>query len=339
MAVPFSGYGTAVGLVSIMIAVSGILLGLGIASGDRKLKELGREELYQSVMNGVIVGSLFAALVPGGIIATLISSLTPAGMQCSGVLSQNYAICFANNFLVGLTPVNVSGSSYPTLMDSALSLLLPVSGIYGAVSFIASLRVDVVVASFSFSTVLQPVVSLLSYIISALSFTIASLEIQSMLLYFVAATSLPVLLPIGLVLRTFYFTRRLGGAILAVTLALFVVLPLTYVMDAQLVASYSQNAGVIGNVSLAASSIKQNVTQSLLGKSASAGVFSGISDALSSFVTYVEGELDAVMKVVALIIVEAFFLPLFSIIVTVVSARELARILGSEISFGKFDIF
>ncbi|EQD42156.1 hypothetical protein B2A_10463, partial [mine drainage metagenome] len=31
--------------------------------------------------------------------------------------------------------------------------------------------------------------------------------------------------------------------------------------------------------------------------------------------------------------------PIFSVILTIISAREFARILGTEVSFGRFDIF
>lgn len=339
MTVPFQGYEIAVGLVSIMIAVSGIVLGIGIAIGDRKLKEIGRDELYQSVINGVMVGALFAALVPGGIISSLVNSLAPSGVQCSGVMSANYAICFASNFLTGLTPVNVAGHIYPTLMDSTLGLLLPSAAIYGAVSFIASIKVTAVMVSFGFGTLLQPVVGMLRYVIEALSFTLASLEIQGVLLYFIAATSLSALLPIGLILRSFYFTRRLGGAIIAITIALFVVFPLTYVMDAQLVSAYSAGTSGVGAISSTANSLKENVSGSLLSANVPTSVLSDISSGISSFVSMVEADLTTVMNIVAMIIVEAFFLPLFSVMLTIVSARELARILGSELSFGKFDMF
>ncbi len=339
MAVPFQGYEIAVGLVSIMIAVSGILLGIGIAVGDRKLKEIGRDELYQSIANGIIVGALFTALVPGGMVANLINSLVPSDVQCSGVMAANYAICFASNFLTGLSPITVNGHAYPTLMDSTLGLLVPAASIYGVVSFIASIKITAVFASFGFGTLLQPVVSILGYMIEALSLTVASLEIQGILLYFVAATSLTILLPIGLVLRSFYFTRRLGGAIIAVTIALFVVFPLTYVMDAQLVSTYSVGTSGIGAISSTANSLKSNVTGSLLGNNVSTSVLADITTGLSSFVSTVEDDINVFMNGVAMIIVEAFFLPLFSLMLTMVSARELARILGSELSFGKFDMF
>ena len=76
--------------------------------------------------------------------------------------------------------------------------------------------------------------------------------------------------------------------------------------------------------------MQQNATPNLL-ESASGQV--------CSFLTYIESLISQIINMVTIVIVEAFFLPIFSLILTVVSARELAKILGSELSFGKFDIF
>ncbi len=59
------------------------------------------------------------------------------------------------------------------------------------------------------------------------------------MLVFVAAGTLSVILPAGLVLRTFYPTRKLGGFLIAVAIGLYVVLPLSYVFNAMLANSYS----------------------------------------------------------------------------------------------------
>lgn len=337
----FAGYSVAIGVVSIMLAVSGIILGLGIAANDRKLRDFGREELYQSVINGVIIGSLFAALAPGGLISGIVGSVVPAqpAMQCSGLLSSNYAICFANTFLVGLQPVTVGNSTYPTLMQSSLAVFVPAVAIYGGIAFLSSLNINAVVVSVSLGAVLKPAVTLLNYVISALTFTMAGLEMQSILLQFIAGTALSVLIPAGLILRAFYFTRRLGGAILALTIALFAVFPLTYVMDAQLVASYStSNAEAMQSIAGNVTAIGANIGGAINGN-VTTGIVSGIAGKVQGFFSYIETQLGMFASAVASLLVEAFLLPVFSLILTMVSARELARILGSEISFGKFDMF
>ena len=54
---PFGAYGfsIAVYVIGIMLSIAGISLGIGYAANKRSLKEFGKEEIYQSVINGVLV--------------------------------------------------------------------------------------------------------------------------------------------------------------------------------------------------------------------------------------------------------------------------------------------
>ena len=47
-----TGYEISVYVISIMIAISGISLGIGYAFNEKRFKEFGKEELYQSVTDG-----------------------------------------------------------------------------------------------------------------------------------------------------------------------------------------------------------------------------------------------------------------------------------------------
>ncbi len=339
----FSGYYIAIGIVSIMIAVSGMVLGIGIALQDRKLTEIGKTELYQSLINGAIVGILVVSFLPGGLISGLINSITTSSgisMACPAPLNANQAICFAHNYLVGLYPVEIGGHSYPSLLDSVMSLLLPVSALYGTIAAISGLKVSIVVVSIGFTALAQPVLTQLNYIITALSLTLLSLEIQGILLEFVAAVSLSILLPIGLILRTFYFTRRLGGAILAITIALFAVLPLAYILDTQMMSTYSLSTGVSLNQSIQNSTAVQHSVLASIGvQNLTASSATSIIGEIGGLFSGLTGLVDNLLNTISGLIMEAFLFPIFSIILTIISAREFARILGTEVSFGKFDIF
>ena len=195
---PFLGYGIAMGLVSIMVAMSGIILGIGLAMDDRKLKELGRSELYQAIINGIIVGSLFLAFSQGG--RNDVAYQFRRDRFFGRVLHRNTIKQLCHMLC---TPVPCRRKSRNDkrpklsrrLMDSALGVLAPTVGIYAALSFVASLKVSLVIVSFGFTAMLQPVLNVLNYIMTSLSMTMASLEIQGILLEFVAGTALSVLLP------------------------------------------------------------------------------------------------------------------------------------------------
>jgi len=340
----FPGYAIAIAIIAIMLAVAGILLGLGYSLDDRKLKELGRAELIQSLINGVIVGSLFIAFSPGGLVINLINSIAvmPNPSYCTGALSSNSAICFAYNYLAGYTSVTINGVKHQTLLSSALSLLVPLSMLYVILGVIGALKVGIGIISFSFSGLLNPLLSQLNYAISAIVFAITGIEVQAVLLKFVGLTAVPVLLPTGIVLRTFYFTRRLGGAIIAVAIGLFAVLPLTYLLDAQLSGEYSSsmNAATISSLITNSTQVKNALSGiNAQSNTISLGFLDPVINMLGGIVSQIENALESLLNYIALLIVEVFFLPTFSIILTIVSIRELARILGTEISFGRFDVF
>lgn len=341
------GYSIAVSVIAIMISVGGIVLGVGLATDNRRLKEFGRDELIQSIINGTIVGSLLLFFSPYGFGMNAINGLvTGSGIHssCQGSLESNYAICFANNYLVGISPVQIGNASYPSLLDSSLELLIPISGLYVTMGMVASAQLNLGVASFSFATVLAPIISQQEFLIKTLTFAIIGIYVQDALLRVVALVAVPFILPVGVVLRTFYPTRRLGGTMIAIAIGLFAVFPLTYVLDAQITASYSIGnvKGIIGQLLPQSASIQSDILGAGNGAVSSNSItgfgrslINGVSQLAASTVTL----LQDLVNYVAMLVVQVFFFPIFSIILTITAIRELARILGSEVSFGKFDIF
>ena len=334
------GYSIAVVILTIMLMMGGIIYGIGIASDSRKLKDFGKDEILQTAINGVIVGTLIIALSPGGIIGTMINGIisnTSHGLNCAA-FNSNYAICFAHNYLVGVS-TNINGSTFPSLLDAALGLLIPTATAYGIIGTFSSISLSVGLASISFKAILSPILTEETYIISALTFSIISIYIQSALLEVISIITLPLLLPIGVVLRTFYPTRKLGGSIIAFSIGLFLVFPLTYLLDAQITYNYSSvtAAKSAADILSYSKSISGNIFSMNRNSSISAymsGILNLASNFFSSFLILVSN----ILKEVALLVIEVFFMPAFSIILTVISTREFAKILGSEISFGKFDI-
>ena len=324
-----------------MIAIAGIILGIGIGIDDKRLKEFGRTELYNAFISAAIVGSLIGIFTPGGLIYNLESGMVSniTTISCSGVYTYNVAICFANQFLVGINPMIINGQSIPTIMGSILSLLAPLTSIYATLSAISSISVDIVIISINLSMLLQPILGQINYAIEALTFSMLSIEVQSIIMQFVAATAFSILMPIGLILRSFFFTRRLGGAILAITIALFAVLPMTYLLDAQLINNYSTNAQSTAQYILSNStSIQSNLNGVIINKNIGKAALLSAESYISGFLVWAESVMINIWTMIAGVIVEAFILPIFSLILTIISARDLARIMGSEISFSRFDI-
>lgn len=339
----FDIYYIALSIIAIMISIAGIVLGIGIALNEKSLKEFGKSELFQSLINGIILSSLFVIFNKNGLITNLINNIiskSSTSLSCVGFESANYAICFAYNFLTGLNGFTINSVHFASLFSQVSGMLMSISSIYVILALISSLKFNFIIG-IGLSAVFTPLLSVLSSIITTLVFSLLSIEVQAALLKFAGITAIAVLLPIGIVLRTFYITRKLGGSIIALAIGLFCIFPLTYLLNAQLILSYTSNTN-LANLLESASQLKTNIvggTSSISANSISQGFITSISQAISNFSSYFWSIINDIINDIAVIIVEVFFLPLLSIMLTIISIREIAKILGSEISFGKFDIF
>ncbi len=335
------GYSIALVVLAIMFMVGGIVYGMGIASDIKKLKDFGKDEILQTAINGVIVGTLIIALSQGGAISTVINSVVlnaSPGLNCSA-FNSNYAICFANNYLVGIS-TNIKGYIFPSLLDAALELLIPTATAYGIIGTFSSISLSVGLASISFKAIFSPILTEETYIISALTFSVISIYIQSALLEVISIITLPLLLPTGIILRTFYPTRKLGGSIIALSIGLFLIFPLTYLLDAQIAYNYSSITAAKSATAIL--SYSKSITGSIFSMDRNSSIstyMSGTLNMASNFFSMFLTLISSILKEVSLLVIEVFFMPAFSIILTAISTREFAKLLGSEISFGKFDIF
>lgn len=335
-----SGFTIAVYVISIMIAISGISLGLGYALGEKRLKEFGRDELYQSVINGALVGGMMALFSSGGIVGGLIGSLTlvnGTSLSCSQFVASNPAICLSYDYLAGTQGYSFMGVPHQSILSMSTSTLTSLFGLDAVLGTIASLRINVLVFSFSFNYIMAPIINEIQYVIKLLSTVAIGALVQASVLVFIAVGTLSLILPAGLVLRSFYPTRKLGGFLIALSLGLYVVLPLSYVFNIMLVNSYSAstNSTEIGQVTLSAQGAESTffslggITNATLGS----GIGSTISNLVLSFSSGVSNMINGLLSAVSYFIVYTFVLPAFSLIITGISVREFAELLGSDARF------
>jgi len=195
--------------------------------------------------------------------------------------------------------------------------------------------------------VLTPVLTQLNHMIEAIALAVIGIEAQDILLKFISITAVPVLLPVGIVLRTLYIMRRLGGAIMAIAIGLFCVFPLTYLLNVGLASDYLSTTSNYTASSISASLMK--VSDGISGSipaltgsensTSSRSILDSMTSTISGLVGGVQALFTELANFVAFLMVEIFFLPVFSLVLTAISIREFARILGSEVSFGKLFIF
>ena len=346
----------AVAIIAIMISVGGIIYGFGYAMDNRRIKEFGLKELTQSFINGVILFILFAAFSQVGIVTQIINQFVGAlpnnVLEFCGPIAYNYGLCLSYYYLVGIQPFSVGNTILIPLSIQIINILSYLISAYLIVGTLSTIGLSVIFISIKF-TAFSIFLGPLKLAIETLSTTLIALFLQAAIINAIGII-IPLLLYIGLTLRTFYFSRRLGGAILALAIGLFVVFPLTYLMNIEIMNSipalpsgalqssmlnFTSSAMTfsfaIASKALPLSIISNSISNNEMGLIMLKSAVSGTENLAGSF----EYIIKLLMNIIANFILEVIILPLLSIILTIISIRELARILGSEISFGRFDIF
>ena len=336
------GFGIAVSVIGIMIAVCGIVLGLGYVLDDKRLKEFGKNELYQSVINGALVGSMLLLFASGGLVTDIVNSATASGnisFSCPDYMSANAALCFSYSYLVGLQGYSISGAQYSSLFVTISGLLLSLLGLSTVLGAVAAVKLNLLIVTFSFSTILSPILNELQFLTNIVSTLAVGITVQAALISFISVTAISVLLPAGLILRAFYATRKLGGFFIAASIGTYVVLPMTYLLNATMVSAYSTNINStsLDQAGIAASSIRDQLIGTPLSQN-DLGIVSSVSSALDGVVQTLNGYMAGLLTYVSKLIMQVFILPAFSLVATGISIRELATLFGSEAFFGKFKI-
>ena len=348
MILPFgqSGFDISIAIITIMLILSGMVLGIGYAINNKKLKDFGKDEIIQSLINGILVGSLLILFMNNGLVSRVISSVTFSSVTsttCQSFMMNNPAICFAYNYLVGTTPYTFNGSDETSILTDITLLLSALSVIEMSLGAIAAVKISLLVVTISFGSLINPVISEIQYIIQIASSIAVGVAVQGAVLMFAAATAITTIMPTGLILRCFYPTRRLGGFLIAVAIGIYVIFPMTYLLDATISNSYQSGLGNISSASdltITASQTEGEVFHIADIKNQSTNPIQSISllNSVSTFASEVTTFINGVFDGIAYLIVYTFILPGFSLILTGISIRELSSLFGSEAFFGRFNI-
>ncbi len=336
---PLSGISLtiAVTVLAIMVALGGMAFGVGYAINSRALKEFGKEELNQCVINGALIGGMMLLFLPSGIVSSLIGTITStSSAQCPSYLAANSAICFSYGYLSGSGYV-FSGVSHPSILSQITTLITGLVSLNAALGLIGSLQISILGVGVSLSQAAAPLLYQLQFFIKVLSSAAISVLVQSSIISVVSVTSVSLLLPLGIILRTFYPTRKTGGFLLGLSIGLYVVLPLTYVLDASVINSYTVSFANSSLVTMTSSVSNLGSHMSSLSVR-NASVLHAISSAFSPITSEFSLFADAILNYISYFLLAAFILPAFSLAITIVSIREISAVLGSEVSFDLLDL-
>ncbi|MBD3210639.1 hypothetical protein GF318_04635 [Candidatus Micrarchaeota archaeon] len=207
MAEEFVGVEIAVIVVTASITLAAILIGLGRAFGYKRIEHFGIEELLQSVVNAAIIGS-FAAVIE--LVAAVSSSLVTETCTEGNVVEQ-----------LGCALQNINDLLF--LFFQELVKVLTLVGYYQTIGL------DFGAFEISPFNNLAAVSGVLSVQLLAANLILLLVGLNIQITNFIGQNALALLFPVGLVLRTLFATRKVGGFLIALSIGLFLFYP-TFVL-------------------------------------------------------------------------------------------------------------
>lgn len=327
-------------LAAIFLSLSIIVLAYLISKvfGIKELSAWANSELYQMLMLSFLAFILFGTIRIENII------FEAYGFSPS-IRGENLAIDNAKSYLFSLR-------SYLTYTLGGLIVeknlvSLTKSSITALFSPISAFGFDNKEIA---SSLIKPFSSILETAITPFTVVYGVNSMQIYFLDFIERFAFNFLLPLGIFFRVFSFTRKFGNALIVLAIAFYIILPLSYLLNQSIVdkvlnfnnqgSSFSWKdiiSARIGNVPLQ----KCDFYSIMKGDSSFSDC---LKEAVSEKVTLsnIISPVMYVLRFVFAIFTEAAFaftlftlLPILNFTITIVIARELSSLLGSDISFDK----
>ena len=298
---------------TISILIGGILFGVGLGFGIRRMRLLGAEEIGQGIISAAMVGALAAfVLLMNSTTASLVPSSLPA---CPSI--QNPSDSPYSYYMCNLESLEYNYGQ----LGSALSRAGDIAG------FASSLRISAGVVS------AQPFFALESaakglYDASFHAGFLSSLAFfEAQFADFIRISALAVFLPAGLLLRTFFATRKLGAAAMALAISAFAIYPLFFLYTF----TTSQSAAASSSALSQAASFNQEFASVPLMDLDDTGAVKASMDSLSSqdFGSKIQPLFPASSNAISLAVLDLVAYPLISLIVSAVAALEFYRLLSA----------
>ncbi len=190
---------------------------------------------------------------------------------------------------------------------------------------------------FNLGGILKPMVDGVGTMASLLSFALGEWIVHIILLCYIKRYALTFFLPLGILLKSLPQTRGGGNALIALSIAFFLIYPLMLVMNYE---AYTYKYGQLAERSGVESIISDFLWQSGLGSTALYAFFmKGMLKTIPGMLALSWGItvfFDLYADVVYTVFVLSIFLPLLNIFVTFTFARELSKYFGTEINIAGF---
>lgn len=303
-------------LMLIGILIGSVFYGLGIALEHARIKEWSKDFLYQILGTAVIL-SIYLGLVAS------LNFFAPA------IYNSNLAYP-AESTIRSLSDtkwINVQSHSekyVDCLLNYTKDATVEIVRISSSLSSLASTSLQLISGSFSNFYPIFPtgggLTSIMSLVIGALATTMVQLKLQFEILKLNSAL-FSIVLPLGLILRSFPYTRGAGAAMIAITFGFTIFLPIFYLIIEDIGYHFYQKD--VCSIHPPSISFFQLVGMGI--KIAQNGAISTLQDYFG-----VGGDFESLTTV---LIIQATILPFIAYLVVLNIIKRLAEILGGEIDF------
>jgi len=259
--------------------------------------------------------------------------------------AKNYLSNLYNDAIFCQVSLYSSGSGLAMLSSITLSINPEILNIKNSVMGIGNPKGDQqrLSVGIPFSMFMQPILTSLSDIQSYLFIPFTTLQFHLQLFTFIFNKGATMILPLGIFLRAFKFSRHGGNLLIALFISLYFILPAMYLFgDSLMQSKFNTTQHMCENYK---PSLVSEFGTPLLAKIGIGGVksFGGINwDGDFAKIILPESSKDLIFNgkssfttVFLRMIVECTILPMFAIIVSLGLAREFALLLGSDIDFSQ----
>jgi hypothetical protein len=199
---------------TISILIGGMLFGIGIGFGARRIRLLGAEEIGQGIISAAMVGALISFSI---LLNSATSELLPTSLPaCPHVPNPSAS-------------PHLAYACYLSSIEEVFSHLgLSLSRSAQITGFASSLKVSVGSVSAQPLFALEDASRQLSAISASANSLSAIAVFERALATFIQSSALTVFLPAGLLLRCFFATRKVGAAAMAIAISAYAIFPLFF---------------------------------------------------------------------------------------------------------------
>ncbi|BCS90956.1 MAG: hypothetical protein ARM1_0413 [Candidatus Micrarchaeota archaeon] len=308
----------------IMLISFGIINAIAYALNDYKLKAIARSFASDIIVSLLLLWLTYAILYSNSFIYSSLdgSFINSTRYSCPESVSYDIFSCIATAFLAGNNYIYYNGRYEPTLADSVNSFLFEMYGLYIAVSAIGDLTINLFVVQVDLYYIMKPIISSLSELIDLLYFSLLSIYIQYTVILYITTIS-PLLLSIGVILRSIYPLRAIGSVIISAVIAFSIIMSSLYILDLYI---YNEQSFILTqNISYYANSA--DTIYSYIGSNSPTAA-SYLQAYVESLSNEIYSYMNQIYSYIADVIFQVFVMPTINLIISLSAFRYLSKLLG-----------